>query len=218
MNESQPIPVATVDKYLDPTAIELLRTYFATGIYTGGRFERFGGGGDRTDVANVITADDIVAVSLLGVRIPGEPALAMLDELRSPISALLAQMPLGVDLWDAAADAVNADSAAHKLWTLLEALPGIGWVTAGKLVARKRPQLIPVYDRVVHKALERPDPDAFFWTELRRVLLENPNVLTRLREIRDELSLFDISLLRILDVAIWMGAYGQPLPVSDAEN
>jgi hypothetical protein len=218
MNESQPIPVATVDKYLDPTAIELLRTYFATGTYTGGRFERFGGGGDRTDVANVITAEDIVAVSMLGVRIPGEPALAMVERLQSEVSALLTEIPIGVDLWDAVEDAVNADSAANKLWALLEALPGIGWVTAGKLLARKRPQLIPVYDRVVHKALKRPDPDAFFWTDLRRVLRNNPDVLMRLREIRDELSLFDISLLRILDVAIWMGAYGQPLAVPNADQ
>ena len=218
MNEPEPIPVDTLNKYLGDRAIELLRTYFATGTYTGGRFERFGGGGDRADLANVITAEDIVAVSMLGVRIPGEPALAMLDELRSPISALLAQMPLGVDLWDAAEDAVSADAAANKLWSLLVGLPGIEWVTAGKLMARKRPQLIPVYDRVVHKALERPDPDSFFWIELRRVLLHNPEVLRRLREIRDELSLFDISLLRILDVAIWMDAYGKPPPVPDAEE
>lgn len=218
MKRSRPIPVATLNQYLDDRAVGLLRTYFSTGTFTGGRFERFAGGGDRADVANVITAEDIVAVSLLGVRIPGNPALAMLEELQPAISALLTQIPLGVDLWDAAEDAVSADAAANELWILLVGLPGIGWVTAGKLLARKRPQLIPVYDRVVHKALERPDPDSLFWTELRRVLLENPNVLTRLREIRDELSLFDISLLRILDVAIWMGAYGQPLPVPDAEE
>ena len=218
MKEPQPISAATLKSYVGERAVDLLRAYFATGTFTGGRFERFDGGGDRAEVANVITAEDIVAVSLLGVRIPGEPALAMVEKLQSEISALLTEIPLGVDLWDAAEDAVNADSEANKLWTLLEALPGTGWVTAGKLLARKRPQLLPVYDRVVHKALERPNPDAFFWTELRRVLLDNPDVLTRLREIRDELSLFDISLLRILDVAIWMGAYGQPLPVSDAEH
>jgi hypothetical protein len=218
MKKSRPIPVATLNQYLDHRAVGLLRTYFSTGTFTGGRFERFAGGGDRADVANVITAEDIVAVSMLGVRIPGAPALAMLEELQPAISALLTQIPLGVDLWDAAEETVNADAAAKKLWTLLVGLPGIEWVTAGKLMARKRPRLIPVYDRVVHKALERPSPDAFFWTELRRVLLEKPDVLTRLREIRDELSLFDISLLRILDVAIWMGAYGQPLPVPDEED
>ena len=32
----------------------------------------------------------------------------------------------------------------------------MGWVTAGKLLARKRPRLIPVYDRVVRCALGRP--------------------------------------------------------------
>ena len=218
MNESSPIPVETLNQYLDDRAVDLLRTYFTTGTYTGGRFESFGGGGDRADVANVITAEDIVAVSLLGVRIPGEPALAMLEKLQSEISALLTQIPLGVDLWDVAEDAVSADAAANELWTLLVGLPGIEWVTAGKLMARKRPRLIPVYDQVVREALERPSPDAFFWTELRRVLLENPDVLTRLRDIRDQLALHDVSLLRILDVAIWMGAYGQPLAVPDAEE
>ncbi len=50
------------------------------------------------------------------------------------------------------------------------------------------------------------------------MLRDNPEVLRGLREIRDELSPFDVSLLRILNVAIWMGAYGQPLPVPDEED
>ena len=49
-------------------------------------------------------------MSLLGVQIPAEPALAMLERLQSEISELLNQIPAGVDLWDAAEDAVNADS------------------------------------------------------------------------------------------------------------
>src|SRR3954454_18749960 len=47
------------------------------GRFSGGRFDLLAGGGDRSDVADVFTSDDIVAVSLLGARIPGAPALAL---------------------------------------------------------------------------------------------------------------------------------------------
>ncbi|WP_110481311.1 DUF6308 family protein [Corynebacterium provencense] len=48
--------------------------YFATtgacDKMTGASFNELGGGGDRPEVANVITAEDIVAVESLSVTIP----------------------------------------------------------------------------------------------------------------------------------------------------
>ena len=46
-------------------------------------------------------------------------------------------------------------SVEHRNATTLSE-HGIGFVTAGKLMARKRPRLIPVYDDVVKCALDEP--------------------------------------------------------------
>lgn len=45
--------------------------------------------------------------------------------------------------------------------------PGIGWVTVGKLLARKRPRLLPVHDQVVRCVLGRPES---FWLDLHTAL------------------------------------------------
>jgi hypothetical protein len=59
---------------------------------------------------------------------------------------------------------VEDDSAADQAWHLLEEQEGVGWVTAGKLLARKRPHLIPVWDHVVRCAFGRPD-HAWLWLD-----------------------------------------------------
>ena len=212
-----PIDPSTLLSFLGDQAEPHLRTYFDSGTFTGGRFERFAGGGDRHEVANVIDSDDVVAVALLGVRIPGHPALSILEDRRAEISALLGDIPVGLDLWDAEEEAIMSGSAADRLWQLLVGLPGINWVTAGKLLARKRPQLIPVYDSVVKAALNRPGSDEW-WLPLRAALIADPSVVARLEGLRTALGLDGISLIRILDVAIWMQEYGQPEPVPDAEE
>jgi len=92
-----------------------------------------------------------------------------------------------------------------ELWQTLKRLPDIAWVKAGKLCARKRPHLLPVYDKVVNAALHAPDD---FWLSLHRWMQEQSNV-DRLHEVRDDAGIGnDISLLRILDVAIWMRCHG----------
>ncbi|MFD5877344.1 DUF6308 family protein [Streptomyces yangpuensis] len=62
-------------------AIPDLRRYFGTGLpcvtapFTGSRFEHLAGGGDRPAVANPVTAEDLIAVQTLSVRIPAQVAL-----------------------------------------------------------------------------------------------------------------------------------------------
>jgi hypothetical protein len=81
--------------------IQLLSDYFApvdwespaTGS-SGSWFERYGGGGDREDVADRFTAVDMVAVSLLTVNIPGRPASALIADRAGSFSRLLRAIPL----------------------------------------------------------------------------------------------------------------------------
>jgi hypothetical protein len=78
----------------------------------------------------------------------------------------------------------------------------MGWVTTHKLMARKRPRLLPVYDTVVKAALQ-PEGDEF-WLPLRTELLD-PWLVNRLAAVKDVAGLDEqISLLRVLDVAVWM--------------
>jgi hypothetical protein len=218
MRRLTPIEFDSLSHYLDHDAAALLDRYFNSDTFSGGRFERFAGGGDQPNVSGRFTSDDIVAVSLLSVRIPGRPALCVLETLAIELNALLAAIPDGVDLWETPEENIAPDSPADRLWHRLVDVPGIGAVTAGKLLARKRPRLIPVYDRVVKAALGRADEDEW-WRPLRMVLVENPRLIATLESLRDAVRLDDqVSLLRVLDVCIWMGAGGEPEPTPDAET
>jgi Family of unknown function (DUF6308) len=149
----------------DDQACRNLRLYFGVDLpegvlpaYEGGRFELLDRGGDRAEVCDHFTASDIVALKLLSVDLPARVALDLLEgPLGEEATRLLAQIPPSMKLWDEGAEKlIQKDGAAGELWRLLEKQDGAGWVTAGKLLARKRPALIPVYDSVVRCALGRP--------------------------------------------------------------
>ncbi|MFG2801260.1 DUF6308 family protein [Streptomyces pseudovenezuelae] len=62
--------------------------------FTGSRFEHLAGGGDRQPVANLVTADDLIAVQTLSVRIPARVALDLLEgDLGLRLSELLSRVP-----------------------------------------------------------------------------------------------------------------------------
>ena len=50
-------------------AVDGLQAYFHHHIYGGRRFERLDGGGDRAEVANVLTGTDLAALPLLSIRL-----------------------------------------------------------------------------------------------------------------------------------------------------
>ena len=196
---------ALLDQLAVAPAVEALREYFLTDQYEGQHFERFGGGGDAPAVADHFTSDDIVAVLFLSVQIPRGAVVEILVDRADELNGLLAQIPTDVPLTDSAAAPLIGDgSAAHQLWSALESIQDCGWVTAGKLMARKRPRLIPIYDSVVRDTLGRRAGDGW-WEPLNAVLSMPGNpVVPRLEELRTESEIGDdISLLRVLDVAIW---------------
>lgn len=196
--------------YLDrDDAVSLVAGYFGEqhGVpwFTGAWFERLEGPtGDNPDR---ITPADIAAVALLSVDIPTEAANWLMHEGSDEVAALLEKIPTDVELWQSEArDRVSPGSPADKLWHLFEDQSGIGWVTAGKLCARKRPALLPVYDRVVQAALE---PDGGFWLTLHEWFQNTPDAVDRLSAIKSESGAPDeVPLLRILDVVIWMAEHG----------
>ncbi len=201
--------LAVVD---DPQAVEDLRRYFqpdlAVGnppMYSGSRFEFFAGGGDRPQTANTITEDDLVAVTLLAVDVPGDVALLLMEGPLGPaISSHLAQIPADVSIDEPEAMRLLAmDSPASAAWDLLEEPDGMGWVTTGKLLARKRPKLLPVYDRVVRCAYGQPQ-DAWVWL-VGMFATDNGILNERLLAARAAAGVPQkVSALRVLDVIVWM--------------
>lgn len=194
----------------DAQALADLRSYFGIGLtpgaasFTGSRFEQLAGGGDRPEVADVVTAEDLVAVQTLSVTVPAEAALDLLEgTLGAQLSDLLRAVPADVDLAEADTADLAPGSPADKAWHLLEDQPGVGWVTAGKVLARKRPRLLPVYDRVVRCAVGRPPS---FWLALQAALHADDHALHReLVTLRQAAGVPEtVSVLRVLDVVVWM--------------
>ncbi|WP_127360471.1 DUF6308 family protein [Actinacidiphila soli] len=200
----------------DGVAAGLLARYFGTlpadgSPFTGAFFERLGGGGDRLATRDLFTAEDLVAVSMLSVDVPAPAALEILQTRALELSDLLRLIPTDTDLVDVPDDTINDGWPATKLWNVLNALPGVGWVTAGKLLARKRPRLVPVYDTVVKSTLQLTGG---FWEPLRCTLrADGQHLHERLLKIRAESGIGDdISPLRVFDIVVWMHGKGYVPP------
>ncbi|MFB6558763.1 DUF6308 family protein [Streptomyces sp. NPDC056400] len=196
----------------NPRARTDLQCYFGIGqpsgtpTYTGRRFEHLAGGGDRPDIADRITADDLVAVHTLSVTVPAPVALDILEgPLGARLSDLLRAVPRGIDMAHAAATVLFHGSPADQAWHALLDQTDVGWVIAGKLLARKRPQLLPVYDKVVRCALGRPHPS--YWLALHAALRADDHALHhQLLELRTAAGVAEtVSALRVCDVVVWMG-------------
>lgn len=192
--------------------VDDLRRYFGVCLpsgmaaFTGSRFEHLAGGGDRPEVADRFAAEDLVAVQTLSVTVPASVALDLLEgRLGAQLSGLLHAIPWDIDMVDAEADVVADGSPADQAWHLLCDQYGVDWVIAGKLLARKRPQLLPVYDKVVRCALGRPRPS--FWLALHAALRADGYALhhqsLKLRQIAGVPE--TVSALRVCDVAVWIG-------------
>lgn len=191
--------------------VDDLRRYFGIDLppgglaFTGSRFEHLAGGGDRSEVADRITAEDLVAVQTLSVTVPAPVALDILEgPLGARLTGLLHAIPRDINMVDTDADVVADGSPADQAWHLLRDQPDVGWVIAGKLLARKRPQLLPVYDRVVRCAVGRPPS---FWLALHTALREDGAALHRqLLELRQVAGVPEtVGALRVCDVVVWMG-------------
>lgn len=203
----------------DAQAISLLRAYYepaaehrAGVVHIGSRFDTWAGGGARPEVADTFTADDLIAVSLLGVQVPGRTAILLLDRQAATYSALLAAIGPDRELADVSDDEISPDWPAWRAHDVLRALDGVDWVGAAKLLARKRPRLIPAYDRVVRAAL---GGEHYFWEPLRESLRADGQALnSRLLRIRDQAEVpAEISAIRVFDIVAWMDAREALLPL-----
>jgi hypothetical protein len=143
-----------------------------------------------------IVADDLLAVSLLDITWRPQVVRILLVSHKQELSELLTAIPQDVDLWDASDEALtNID----RMWDYLMAIEGIGTASATKLLARKRARICPISDSLVIKAVDVPGRT---WDVL-RCLLQDPAARAEVEALRPA-EAADASLLRILDVALWV--------------
>jgi hypothetical protein len=172
-----------------------IASYFSEPNFAGMTFSDLG-----NNPPGEIVADDLLAVSLLDITWRPQVIRVLLGSHRQQISQLLAAIPRETDLWDAGDDALRH---IDVLWDALTAIDGIGTASATKLLARKRPRLCPISDSVVIKAVDVPGRT---WDVL-RCLLEDPACRAEVEALRPAAAA-GATLLRILDVALWVSHSG----------
>ncbi|QCQ93139.1 hypothetical protein E7742_19220 [Rhodococcus sp. SGAir0479] len=192
----------------DDAAVDVLRRYFAeplvkTGyLRSGARWDTWDSTGTRERDADVFTADDLVAVTMLSVEVSPDGAQILLRERGEEFAELLAAVGPDRDLVDEV-DELTAESPVCRLETALWTVPSIGRTVASKLIARKRPRLFPVYDRVIGEVL---DTKQAHLDPVRQALRANDRELhRRLVSLREQAGLDEaVPALRILTVLAWM--------------
>ncbi len=191
----------------DERALRLLTRYFGPvvgdpGSYTGAAWDDWDPSGRRTQDADEFTADDCMAVTLLSVKIPGSAAHRILVRDRARYTALLAEVGPDRDLVDVD-EPITDDWPASVLYRAVRELPEVGRTKTSKLLARKRPALIPIWDSVIGGVTQAGD---YFWEPLRQALRANDAALhRRLLRLRDKAGLSpSVTALRVFDVVCWM--------------
>jgi hypothetical protein len=196
-------------------AVDHLHTYFHEPAlsegsppgFTGAWFERLGEPSSAD--ADQLTSADIVAVTTLSVGIPSQITVKLLIGHQERIAALLSDIPRDPPIWEVDADVLGPNGAAEELWELIRrtgkgAKPANRWVSAHKLCARKRPALLPVYDREVAWLVV---PEDGKWWRTAWQAMQQPALRQRLTELHDRAGVpAEVTLLRTLDVVLWMEA------------
>jgi len=204
----------------DGAALRLLARYFAPavgdpGSYTGAAWDDWDPSGRRQQDIDEFTADDCMAVTLLSVNIPRQAAYRLLVKDRARYSALLADVGPDRDLAEVA-EPITDDRPASELYRAVRELPKVGRTKTSKLLARKRPALIPIWDSVLGGVTQAGD---YFWEPLRQQLRANDAALhRRLLRLRDQAGLSaSVTALRVFDVVCWMEGKDKGYKVLDKD-
>jgi hypothetical protein len=189
-------------------AVELVKRYVG-GAYTGSAFDVYG----RNDPF-AITSDDLIAIGMLSIQVAENSTSAIrpsaILELQiesGRIASLLNQLPLARDLHTLNQDEFDSwlgpGSPGEALYNLIRRRVSFPRVATHKLLARKRPQLLPIRDTVVEDALGMAGSDDW-WRPWWEALRTEEVLVSRLRAIRQSAGTDYLSLLRVADIVIWL--------------
>lgn len=200
----------SLDHWLgDPAHAEALAmAYLNPDRYSGALWDPAAARRRVGEAAFVIDVEDLYAPTLLSApieRAAGKDIVGRSDQ----ITQFLVQIPVGLKLWDPTSGDVNAGlKAADDLIRALDKVPNIGPTKASKLVAAKRPNLIPIWDKQVAAALIEPPKMTWSenWEAWREAL--DANSVSRLEGIAAAAGRPELSPLRMADIIIWMAQHG----------
>lgn len=169
---------------------------------------------DTPLVPNRITATDLVAISFLSVNVPPRATWAILREINDQLEQHWNQVPTEVSIEspDCGQEIYSSTGELQEIWKLLrrdsqDNLWGMGPTTISKVMARKRPKLVPIQDRVVMQELQAKDASYWdMWWQAMHLRIDNQTVvLDFARSLQAQVPAnSELSLLRILDIVIWM--------------
>lgn len=142
--------------------------------------------------------DDLFALNFLDVPIGVHTYREVLNRSQQ-ISDLLNRIDPSVPLWEAKPGDASFDSA-NELWETFMQIDGFGTVTTHKLMSRKRPHLVPILDRWVTGFYQNTTE---YWVPLGQALRDDGRRAAILRLAPDTPEARRLSVLRILDIAIW---------------
>lgn len=191
-----------------PGTAALVQTFYdESGPFAGSLFDTLGHGSPGHNPANQLVSDDLLAVTLLDVGFMPRAVRTLLEQGQPDgrLGRLLAAVPSNVTLWEATREHLDAASAlwlAIKEQTRAGVLSGVGPTKRSKLLARKRPHLVPIVDSVIRAALA-PHLDRKTWEPLREAL-GDADLRNQIESLRPGEGAAQVSLLRLLDTVIWM--------------
>lgn len=199
--------VALADTTEFEPAVAVIRNYMRG--FDGAAFNAYAA--DPKD-AYWITPADLVAVTFLSMEIRRgstsgfTPKMARGIETNADrISELLVAIPPYRELQTVTADEyarwLGEGSHADRLWRLLRDELNLPRVATYKLLARKRPHLLPIRDSAADRALGKPDSWWHSWWE---TLTTNTDIVKRLECLRRDSGHAELSLLRSADIVVWM--------------
>ena len=144
---------------------------------------------------------------MLGVDVPATAARWILGEGKDEFSSLLSIIDPQLPISDSRCDLSN-ESPAWMLFSKLDELGGLGRTISSKILAAKRPSLIPIYDQHVAAYLGFSKED--YWNPWREFMQsdEGRKCANRVSDFAIRLGIHGISQLRLLDVVIWMKQHG----------
>jgi hypothetical protein len=194
--------------------VDKVREYFgrpgsSEGVpFDGAAFETFGRAWSDN---NQVTPADLVAVTLLSMEIRrnsrsgiSTDAALRIEADSGRIATILSRIPTDRELWTLSGPEyerwVGPGSPSDLLWTYFRSECGLGPVATFKLLARKRPELLPIRDSATAAALGSTNR---WWESWWRALSSSPDLRGLIGEIRSDAGVEHLSLLRTADIVIW---------------
>lgn len=168
--------------------------------FTGAHFENYSARADPT----IFDGNNLAAVTCLSVNITGNMASSLMY-LNIEFSPLIAKLPdIDVPIWKVSKDEFAKGRSLRLLHDKLLRIDGIGPVITSKLLASKRPHLVPIQDRDVSALFGKRAADLWWspWYDT----MQSSKVRELLDNFAKEAGVNGPSLLRIADIIFWMKA------------